>query len=127
MLFLDVANVEDTLTVSLGRDEGIVVWRTKQRDFTRRQRFGTRQTESRGFEIEIRNAKLQPIRIVVEDQIPLSTDARIDVDLDADGRAVLDETTGILRWRLDVPPAATEKIGFRYSVTYPRGQHVQLE
>ena len=54
-------------------------------------------------------------------------DDRIDVDLEDAGRATFDEATGLLRWRLDVPPAATETVGFRYEVTYPKDQRLPLE
>jgi uncharacterized protein (TIGR02231 family) len=74
--FLDVASVSDTLVVSLGRDEGVVVERTKLKAFSKRQLLGTRRTASLAFEIEVRDNKGVPVRVVIEDQVPLSTDKR---------------------------------------------------
>ena len=125
--FLDVASTADTLVVSLGQDPGVVVERTKQRDFSDRQRLGTRREETLAFEIEVRNTKRRPIEIVVEDQVPRATNDQIDVDeVEADG-ADFNEETGLLRWRLTVAPQQTETVAFRYEVTYPSGRRVILE
>lgn len=125
--FLDVESVSDTLVVSLGRDKGIVVQRKKQADFTKRQFLGNKKTETFAFEIEVRNNKRQPIQIVIEDQIPLSTRDEIDVKSEPDHRADVDEETGILRWRLDLPPSAADTLAFQYSVKYPKKKRVVLE
>ena len=125
--FLDVAATADTLTVSLGQDRGVVVRRTKQRDFSDRSFFGRSRSETVAFETEIRNTKARPIEIVVEDQIPLSTTDQIDVEHELGDGATLDEETGLVRWRLTVPPQATEDVAFRYTVQYPSGERVVLE
>ena len=125
--FLDVENVSDTLVVSLGRDKGVVVERTKLKEFSKRQLIGSKQTASFAFEIEVRNTKHVPIRIVVDDQIPLSTDKRIEVESEPDEAAAYSVDTGRLRWRLDLPPATTETLGFSYAVKYPKDRNVLLE
>ena len=125
--FLDVAATGDTLTVSLGQDAGVVIDRTKQRDFADRSFFGRSRSETVAFQTDVRNAKARPIEIVIEDQIPLSTDDRIDVEHELEGGATLDEATGLVRWRLTVPPRSTKEVAFRYTVEYPRGERVVLE
>ena len=97
------------------------------RHFTEHRLLGSRREETLGFEIEVRNTKRQPIAIVVEDQVPRSTDDRIDVDLEERGGADFDDETGILRWRLGVAAGETERVRFRYEVTHPRDRRVVLE
>ena len=79
------------------------------------------------FQIEVRNNKGVPVRIVVEDQVPLSTDKRIEIDSEPDAAAAYDEETGRLRWRLVLPSSTTKTLGFSYAVKYPKGQTVLLE
>ena len=125
--FLDVAATEDTLTVSLGQDAGVVIDRTKQRDFSDRSFLGRSRSETVAFQTAIRNTKRRSIEIVIEDQIPVSTNDRIDIEHELGQGATLDEATGLLRWRLTVPPQATEEVTFRYTVEYPSGERVVLE
>ncbi|MEM6647761.1 MAG: DUF4139 domain-containing protein [Bacteroidota bacterium] len=126
--FLDATNTSDTLVVSLGRDPGVVVKRTKQREFSRERLIGNRQTATRGFEVEVRNTKRQNILLVLDDQVPVSTDDDIDIDVDFDkDEATFDEEPGRLRWRLRIGPDTTKTVAFTYSVRYPKNRRVVLE
>lgn len=125
--FLDVQSTEDTLTLSLGRDESVVVTRTKEKQFSEGQFIGNKKTETRGWDIELRNKKKQKINIVVEDQYPLSTNDDIEVTLDNAKGAAVDTETGKLRWKLAIEPGKAEKLNFRYSVKYPKKQRLVLE
>lgn len=121
---LDLANVDDTLTVSLGRDKGVVVERTQRRDFERRTFFRDKRVEQFAYDIEVRNTKSVPITIIIEDHVPITTDAALDVRVDADDAAQYNEETGILTWRLTLPPAQRDVVSFSYELRYPRDRTV---
>lgn len=118
--------VSDTLVVSLGRDTGISIERTEREDFTKRQFFGSKQTEMHAFDIAVRNNKRIPVDLVVQDQVPLSTDEQIDVDADLSDDGVLDEDTGIVTWRMHLPPGGSKTLSLRYSVSYPKDRDIAL-
>lgn len=124
---LNTQNTGDTLDVSLGRDKNIAVTRIKQKEFSRKQVFGSNKTDERRWEISIRNKKTQPINIIVEDQYPTSTDKDIVVEKGEAKEATLDEATNKLTWRLKIEAAKEKKIGFSYSVKYPKSSVVILE
>ncbi len=121
---LDMNNVSDTLYISLGSDQGIVVERTAVQEFTRKQFLGNRRVDEFAFEIEVRNTKSVPISILIEDQIPVSANNDIEVRLVEDDGAAFDDETGFLRWDKTVPPAQTERVEFRYTLRYPRDRSV---
>ncbi|MEL6673028.1 MAG: mucoidy inhibitor MuiA family protein [Bacteroidota bacterium] len=123
---LDPAVVEDTLDISLGPDPNVVVTRTKSKDFIRRQMLSNFRKEERAWDIDVKNKKNKPIHLVIEDQIPISTQKEIEVDLKQKGGATLDETYGILTWDWMVDAKAEKKTGFRYEVRYPKTQQVYL-
>ncbi|MFN7117352.1 MAG: DUF4139 domain-containing protein [Saprospiraceae bacterium] len=125
--FLDVQSTEDTLTLSLGRDESVVITRTKEKQFAEGQFIGNKKTETRGWDIELRNKKKQKIAIVVEDQYPLSTNDDIEVTLDNAKGAEVNTEAGLLKWKLNIEPGKAEKLNFRYSVKYPKKQRLVLE
>ncbi len=124
---LDVDQPDDTLTVSLGQDRGISVSRTRVDDFSEKNFFGTTRSEQVGYEIALRSNKSQPITIVVEDQVPVSTNEQIRVEVEETSGADYNEPTGLLRWSLELPPAETKKLRFGYEVKYPKGQRVVLD
>lgn len=119
---LDIASTQDTLVLSLGRDEGIVVERERVRDFTDRQRLGTRETETFAYTITVRNNKGRGVALIVEDQVPLATDDAIDVNAEVDDGGTLEAATGLVRWRLTLLPNVTETLDFAFTVRYPRGR-----
>jgi uncharacterized protein (TIGR02231 family) len=124
---LNTHNTSDTLDVSLGRDKNIAVTRIKQKEFSKKQVFGSNKTDERRWEISIRNKKLLPVNIVIEDQYPTSTDKDIVVERGEAKEATLDEATNKLTWRLKIDAAKEKKIGFSYSVKYPKSSVVILE
>lgn len=124
---LDVTNAGDTLNLSLGRDKGVVVKRTLLKEYSSRKFMGSNKTDTRQYEIVIRNNKQQPISITIDDQFPITTMKEIEIqDRKYDG-AKLDDDTQKLTWQLTIDPKKENKIGFRYEVKYPRDKVLQLD
>ena len=72
--------------------------------------------------------KNQYVQIVVEDRMPVTNDKEIIVKLeDNNGNAQRDEATGKLRWTIQMEPRKEKKIGFRYSVKYPKDIKLTIE
>jgi uncharacterized protein (TIGR02231 family) len=122
--FIDPNNIKDTLAISLGRDKRIVVKREKQKDMTSRKVIGTSQRESYTWEISIRNTKSEPVKITVEDQLPVSQNTQIEVlpiDL---GSAKFNAVNGKLSWNLNLQPNETKKLVYKFDVKYPKDRQV---
>lgn len=124
---LNVREVNDTLDISLGRDRDIIVSRTKLTEFNKNQFIGGNRKETRAWEIEVSNKKKEDITLIVEDQFPVSTDNRIEIDQISKSGARLDENTGILTWELDLKAGEDKKFDIRYSVKYPKELSIELE
>lgn len=122
--FIDPNNIKDTLSVSLGRDKRIVVKREKLKDLTLRKLIGGNQRENYSWEISVRNTKNEAIKIVVEDQIPVSQNTQIEVTAVDLGGAKYDATTGKLTWTLNLQPNETKKMTFKYEVKYPKDRKI---
>jgi hypothetical protein len=71
--YLDLSTDSDTLSLSLGVDKGITVKRTLLKDFSNKKFLGSNRTDTRQYEIVVRNNKNVPVNIIVEDQFPIST------------------------------------------------------
>ena len=125
--YLDAAATTDTLQFSLGRDRNIVITREKLKDFTASQFIGPNKRETIGFEITVKNNKKEAIDIVIEDQVPLSTNKEIEVSIEEKSGAKYNQTTGILKWTFNLKPAENKKLRLIYEVKYPKERKVILE
>ena len=124
---LQTNTVVDTLVLSLGVDDGVVIEREKLRDESRSQLLGLTRKETRVFEIAIRNTKSQPIRLLLEDQIPVSRDKSINVKLEEAEGAEYDEERGLINWDITLQPGETRRIRLSYVVKYPADKNLYLE
>jgi len=125
--YFDARSTTDTLDLSLGRDKNIVIKREKLKDFSSKSLVGLNQKESRGYEISVRNKKTQPVTIVIDDQIPVSTNKDIIVEKIDISNAKYDEPSGMLTWKNEIKPAETKKMKLVYSVKYPKDKTIILE
>lgn len=125
--YIDMGTVDDTLSLSLGKDNGIKVTRKSVKEFSSKHFIGSNKTESRQFEISLRNTRQSPIRIIVKDQFPVSVTKEISVnDKEAPG-AQINEETGIITWEMTLNPGEEKKLTLSYSVKYPKGKRVIVE
>ena len=124
---LDARNLSDTLSISLGRDKGIVVERKQEKQFTDKKFLGSRKEESMAWNINIRNNKQQKINMVLLDQLPVSTNADIEVMIDKISDAERDEPSGKLKWQFALEPGKQKTIELAYTIKYPKYQQVYVE
>jgi uncharacterized protein (TIGR02231 family) len=117
---IDPNNIKDTLNVSLGRDKRIVVKREKLKDFSSRKLIGANQRDSYAYEISVRNTKNEPVKITVEDQIPVSQNSQIEVLLTDPGNGSHQANTGKIVWELTIKPGETKKLTYKFEVKYPK-------
>ena len=122
-----LANAEDTLHLSLGHDKSLSASRNKVKEFNKRQVLSDKKSATTGYEISIRNNKKFPINLVIEDQIPLSSEKEITVENAAYEGATLEEATGKLTWKLDLAPGKDKKLKLSYTVKYPKTYRLQID
>jgi uncharacterized protein (TIGR02231 family) len=122
--YLDMRNVKDTLTLSLGRDKKIVVKR--ERDTKRRsvKMIGTNVKETFAYSIIARNTRKTPITLIIQDQMPVSNDNEISVEDKDFGGSEYNETTGIMEWTVTAAPNEKKTLNFAYTIKYPKGKTV---
>jgi uncharacterized protein (TIGR02231 family) len=125
--FLDVNQLTDTLTLSLGTDNSILVKREKRQDYTSRKIIGANKTETYSFLITIRNNKTSSVKINVNDQIPVSSNSGITVEAIELTGGKVNQQTGQVKWDLELKPQETKQLIMTYSVKYPKDKTIILE
>lgn len=124
---IDPKTSGDTLNISLGRDKNISIKRTAIKEYSKKQFLGSNKIDYRTLEISIRNNKKQPINLVIEDQFPVSTMKEVEVDKVSYDEAELNSETGKLKWQIQLAAGKEKKVGFTYTVKYPKYKSILLD
>ncbi len=123
--YLDLRSVKDTVLISLGRDKKVLVKRELDKKHRSAKNVGTNVKETLAYTISVRNTRKQKIRLIVLDQLPISTEKEITVEDVSTGKGEQDAVTGILKWTLDPQPNETASMSFGYTIKYPRTRTIQ--
>jgi len=121
---LNPSVASDTMLLSLGKDQKISIERHLLDDFTSKQFIGQNVKIQRGYEIVIKNNKPKPVVIEIIDQLPISTNEDIEVELMKAGGAKYNGNYGRLIWREEIGNGELRKLQFSYTVKYPKGKNV---
>jgi uncharacterized protein (TIGR02231 family) len=124
---LNVNQLTDTLMLSLGTDNSLLIKREKRKDYSSRKIVGTNKTETYSFLITVRNNKSIPVKITVNDQIPVSSNSDITVEPGELTGGKLDSQTGYIKWDLDIKPQEIKELILTYSVKYPKNKNIILD
>ena len=122
--YIQPRSVDDTLDLSLGRDKKIIVTRTKQKDFTNNRVSGSNKRDSYGYEYMVKNNRKAPVNIDIIDQIPVSRNNEITVEVINISKAKKDDATGLLTWSLRVEPGQVEKFQLSFAIRYPKSKSI---
>ena len=125
--YIDLGTVTDTLALSLGKDNGVKISRKLVKEYSSKKFIGSNRTETKEYEISVRNSKSVPVNITVLDQFPVSVNKEISVDDLKSPDAQIDKDNGIVTWTINLPATQERKLRIGYSVKYPKDKRVVLE
>ena len=114
--FVNANTNEDELRLSLGKDQNISVTRTMINDKSGSKTLSSRKVQDFVYEISVRNNKKESISIIVEDQMPISSNSDIEVTLSDKGGAKVEDEKGKLTWNINLKSNETKKIRFGYQI-----------
>jgi uncharacterized protein (TIGR02231 family) len=115
---------DQKMLISLGKDTRIVAKREEIENYKARKTIGSNIRESFGYKISIKNQKNISTLIILEDQVPISQDSDIEVDIEDLQGATLDPQTGKLKWEFELAGGQNKEISLKYTVKYPKNKTV---
>jgi uncharacterized protein (TIGR02231 family) len=122
--YINPSITSDTLTISLGRDQNIIVDKIVMKDFTEDKFLSSDVERIFAYEIKVKNNKKDKISLTIEDQLPISSNDDITVkQIDISGGKVNQETK-IITWEVDVEAGKSASKKMIYSVRYPKGSRI---
>ena len=124
--YLDPTTMDDTLNLSLGKDPNIVVKRTLLKNQSKERIIQDKKERSFAYNIEVRNLKSSDIELIIQDQIPLTTNPEITIEKSNLGKGSIDEKTGLIEWQLKLKAKDNQTFDYDFKVRHPKDKIVQI-
>lgn len=118
---IDPTIFQDTLEVSLGRDQGVISTCKKIKEDEKRLLISRRIEKTLTFEIEVSNTSQACIVLELEDLVPITENRGIQIKMVDKGGAEYDAKTGHLKWKVQMNPEEKKTVRFTYSIEHEKG------
>ena len=123
---------DEALRLGFGADEKVKVTRTVTRKIEGSAGIiSSAKTDEREFKITLRSGHAQPIKAVIEDQVPTSETADIQVELlpitTPPSERDLRDRRGVLAWNFEAAPGETKEIKLGWRLRWPGDKVVAYE
>ena len=122
--YLDPLSTQPIVDLSLGRDVTLIVERKILKRFSSEVKIGDKIKIERHYELTVKNNKSDSVKLKLIDQIPISTDKSISVELTEKSEADFDKRSGKLLWNLNLSYGEILKKNFNYTIKYPEDKNI---
>jgi uncharacterized protein (TIGR02231 family) len=126
------ASKDEMVRLGFGADDKVKIERTvvKRNEGSAGLIVTTSKTDERSFKTSVRNAHDFPIRIAIEDQLPVSENEEIQVEMlpstTPPTTTNLRDKRGVLEWAFEARPGEARDIGFAWRVRWPKDKGVVM-
>jgi uncharacterized protein (TIGR02231 family) len=123
---------DETVRLGFGADDKIKIERTvlKRNEGSAGLIVTTSKTDERSFKTTIRNGHDFPIRIAIEDQLPVSENEDIVVEMlsstTTPTASNLRDKRGVLEWAFEAKPGEVRDINFAWRIRWPKDKGVVM-
>jgi uncharacterized protein (TIGR02231 family) len=129
---LALAGKDEIVNIGFGADDQVKVTRVLQHKTQRSSGLiAASKVEEREFRITVRNGHDWPIKVVIEDQQPVSETEDIQVELmgvtTKPTQMNVRDKRGVLSWRLDMRGRETREIALGWRVWWPAAKSVVFD
>jgi len=110
----------DSLILDAGAATAWTVEREREAALCAKANLGSRIKHHRAYRISVSNRSSRAGEVVIEEPLPVSRNAEIEVLPESTDGGILDEVTGILRWTLTLAAGETRTLQFSYDLSHDR-------
>lgn len=126
------AGKDETVRLGFGADDKVKIERTtvKRNEGSAGLIVTTSKTDERAFKTTIRNGHDFPIRVAIEDQLPVSENEDIQVEMLSSSTPPtttnLRDKRGVLEWAFEAKAGEVRDIGFAWRVRWPKDKGIVM-
>ena len=124
--FIDPTSMNDTLYLSLGKDPNIAITRKLISSKCKEKTIGDKIEKHLAYSIEIKNMKSSEVEVVIQDQIPITTNTDIIIDKINAGKGKLKARTGLIEWKTLLKPKDQKTYDFEYRIKFDKDKQINI-
>ncbi len=124
--FIDPTQMDDTLNLSLGKDPNIVVKRTLVKKDCKDKIISDRIERVFAYSIEAKNNKSSTIELIIQDQLPLTTNGDINIEAMELSKGELDARTGTIEWKMTLKPKDSKLLDYKFKVKHNKDKQIVI-
>ncbi|MEN9743153.1 MAG: hypothetical protein RLZZ65_958 [Bacteroidota bacterium] len=124
--YIDPTTLDDTLNLSLGRDPNIIVKRTLLKNQSKERIIQDKKERNFAYSVEVKNLKSAEVDLVIQDQIPLTTNPDITIERTDLGKGQLDEKTGLLEWHLKLKGKESQDFKYDFRIRHAKDKMINI-
>ncbi len=122
--YLNPKYSDKEMKISLGTDPKIQISRVKKQDKEEETTIGTNRSVNLTYDIDIRNNYEKAVEVEIVDQVPISSDDDLQVNVTETSNAKLDDQSGKLTWYSKLKPGKFQKLTVSFEVKFPRSKNL---
>jgi uncharacterized protein (TIGR02231 family) len=129
---MTAASKDETVRLGFGADDKIKIERTtiKRNEGSAGLIVATSKTDERSFKTTVRNGHDFPIKVAIEDQLPVSENEEIQVEMLSSSTTPtttnLRDKRGVLEWAFEAKAGEVRDIGFAWRVRWPKDKGIVM-
>jgi len=129
---IGAAGKDGTVRLGFGADDNVKIERTvvKRNEGSAGLLVTTSKTDERAFKTSVRNGHDFPIRVVIEDQLPVSEHEDILVEMlpatTPPTATNLRDKRGVLEWSFEARPGEVKEINFAWRARWPKDKSIVM-
>ena len=126
------ASKDETVRLGFGADDKVKIERTvlKRNEGSAGLIVTTSKTDERAFKTSVRNGHDFPLTVAIEDQLPVSENEEIQVEMLSSTTPPtttnLRDKRGVLEWAFEAKPGEVKDIAFAWRVRWPKDKGVVM-
>ena len=124
--FIDPTTMNDTLYLSLGKDPNIAISRKLISSKCKEKIIGDKIEKHLAYSIEIKNMKSSQVKVVIQDQIPITTNSDIIIDKINAGKGKLKARTGLIEWKTILKSKEQKTYDFDYRIKFNKDKQINI-
>lgn len=119
---------DEYLRIPLGTDARIIVKKEEVPSYVLKKVMGSKFKRTYDYKITIQNLRSETIKLIVEDEIPVSKNSDIDVEVEmmSEGASYF-KNIGKVSWYQEVEPSGKEELKLKYSIKYPKDKVLSIK
>jgi uncharacterized protein (TIGR02231 family) len=126
---LALAGKDEVVNLGFGADDQVKVARiVKRKNEGSAGIISSSKTDEREFLITVRNGHAQPIKAVIEDQLPVSETSEVQVEMlpvtTKPSQTDAHDRRGVLAWNIDLKAGEAREIVLAWRIRWPAGKAI---